>query len=496
MSNIGKGFALITFSTMGEAVAAMAALDGQEVCGGLVTIFRTWTAGVEGMSRGRAAGGRVKENEGQKKEAGQMEITPRSEAVKRSRSVMELPFPCLDCKQGSYPTNKGLQQHRKYYCQGVKQPRTEVVTKNLAFPCTDTDCNLKSHEKAAGLKQHSQQYCTVSSRDKGFTCTDCNLRSFETKAGLKMHKDQYCNKLSRVKARSGTQPRQELPFPCPDCNLHSYSTEAGLLQHRARYCIQPSIAKNDAFPCTDCNMKSFKTTAGLKQHSLQYCTKSSRGKEFTCPDCNKFYASVAKLNEHRREYCLVSSINKGQLAFTCTDCNLRSFETKAGLKTHRYQHCTKLSRVVARSGTQPREELPFPCPDCNLKSFTTGADLLNHRNGFCFPCGDCDQAFGSKLGLRQHKSSCSRSKSTQDIQGHVEVNSALTEDNDVTKEGSSYINGDVTQSSAEDRVILKVSYISPQGQHSKVGYRLARTSTLQRVVFKVSGLGIFRYLGY
>ena len=168
-----------------------------------------------------------------------------------------LPFPCLDCKEFSYPTALGLQMHRKRFCalshrialmEEVREDAGEEVRVNAKVEVKDKanedfleNLAETNHPKKKAIKRKSQQQQRV---DLPFLCPSCRECSYATNFGLQIHINRFCEARKRegqseqaenrpAKRSKSRCRRMDLPFACLDCQEFSYPTALGLQQHRA-----------------------------------------------------------------------------------------------------------------------------------------------------------------------------------------------------------------------------------------------------------------------
>ena len=219
-----------------------------------------------------------------------------------------------------------------------------------------------------------------------------------------------------------------------------------------------------------------------------------------------------------------------ELDFPCTECD-SSYKTLKGLKEHRRdKHCPVLNKR-GRSKSRRRQDLPFPCPDCGEFSYPTAKGLHTHRVQYCrdsqrwsgrrgrqgrpsstMETGQEGNVAGSS-SASQHQAVTASGEGNMDVSNEV-GNDQTSQELEATAMDASLVSVTVSPSVETPnveamvkaapvlevmleasnvearveapRVVVKVCCVPGLGQREvRVGYRLAHTAPMQKVIEKV-----------
>ena len=223
-----------------------------------------------------------------------------------------------------------------------------------------------------------------------------------------------------------------------------------------------------AFPCTECE-SSYKTLVGLKQHR----------RDKHCPVLNKRGRSKSR----RRQ----------DLPFPCPDCGEFSYPTAKGLHTHRVQYCRDSQRWSGRRGRQGRPSSPMGTgQEGNVAGSSSASDHQAVTTS-----GEGNMDVSNEVGNDQTSLELEATASAMDaslvsvtVSPRVEAPNveAMVKAAPILEAivGASIVEASVEASKVAPRVVVKVCCIPGLGQKEvRVGYRLAHTAPMQKVIEKV-----------
>ncbi|KAI8427110.1 hypothetical protein MSG28_014738 [Choristoneura fumiferana] len=327
----------------------------------------------------------------------------------------------------------------------------------------------------------SIEVCTITQDADGletFTCHDCD-RPFFTKDTFAQH-----YKHIHLKLRPSTYPCpicEEPVFPhkrsqhmeskhgrpAPTCNIcgKKFPQPHFVLRHQRTVHMGE---KN--YRCDQCD-KSFPEKRYLERHALAHMDI----RNFACDLCGKRFKWKKNLYTHmdihmnvRRHVCAVCTKPKTEVAQFCTktrnedgslkfSCNIcdRSFRLWGQFLQHYNQVHLKLRKkthpcVICHQQLIPRqrskhmeEKHGWPAPTCGAcgKKFSYPHQVTKHQKIFHmgernYKCDQCDMAFCTQKGLKQHEYRHSDARDFTCLQGHEDgiASFCTTAENDGTKE--------------------------------------------------------------
>lgn len=172
-------------------------------------------------------------------------------------SAEEKSLTCDLCPHLTFSQTYELKRHRKTVHQGIKSFLCELCGKGFA-------------------KRHIRnRHMIVHTKEKRFYCDICD-RGFTQRMGLNSHNE--------------THHQISVSYECRVCSkIFPKKFELGRHMKKAHY--TPEVF----YPCALCS-KSFKYPSGLKSHLVSH----EQVKQFSCSLCNKKYARLRNLCEHKQ----------------------------------------------------------------------------------------------------------------------------------------------------------------------------------------------------
>ncbi|CAB3258314.1 unnamed protein product [Arctia plantaginis] len=267
--------------------------------------------------------------------------------------------------------NHRLRHYSCYRCRLCKYDTTELWSalnhckmkhkrdRLDSIHCTQCDTVVKTAEE---LEEHIQL-------EHSLHCNECGVR-FKGKNTLRNHMKRGLHSSVVTDKRN---------YICDVCT-RTFVTKSRLESHMAGH--NTSLAKKLSY-CHACKVQ-YKNIYVYRNHLKNSTNHSERA--FSCPECNKKFASKVYWTRHYNFYHL----HKSQ--YNCEICN-KLFISDWRLKNHRQKH-HGLSR--------PRNH---PCTTCGKKFFsitTLRNHKLIHSEQRSYMCEDCGDTFKQRPALYTH----------------------------------------------------------------------------------------------
>ncbi|GFO46137.1 Zinc finger protein 569 [Plakobranchus ocellatus] len=302
------------------------------------------------------------------------------------------PVRCLTC-QAQF---KGQGELRKHYREKHEQPQLCLMCKEVFYNkealllhvkrCKKPSSTSQTETQASdsGNKNSSSQTCPICSH----SCVDPSQWPLIFYKGEKLRACPKCARSSSFAVKS--QISAQYSFSCCLCSK-SFCNQDELVFHRVQ-------AHDDK----DAVHEMLKLSKSLPKTNVPSELKSK-----SCPVCQKYFPSPAKLRTHLASH-------QGERPFTCQTCQ-KTFKRKDNLKQHQLVHSSKK---------------PYPCSLCK-ESFRRQSQLKFHKiqvhgvkiflqdlrtyskpslpskvkklSTKSFLCHICGNSFGSKFSLKEHE---------------------------------------------------------------------------------------------
>ena len=272
-----------------------------------------------------------------------------------------------------FTTQSALDEHKLHDHVDQKPNICQICYENFASPELLSEHSAAHHQAVENVSEDKAEeedveiYAKPFSPDKGnvsenlYMCGKCS-KSFSTEDQLRDHCFIFASDCSL----------EDRSFVCPSCYMTFRDLDL-YLTHCSKH-----MNVNKKHQCDQCD-KSFARVALLNEHKRTHNSEHP----FQCKECNKVFSRKSALMKHGR-------VHKGMRPYQCEIC-AKTFTEGSSLRTHLRIHTG---------------EKPYQCIVCKF-SFRARFQLTRHFRIHSgekpFKCDICDKRFTHRAGLRSHK---------------------------------------------------------------------------------------------